>query len=207
MNKKEDGVTLVELLVVMIIMTIVSGMIITVWFSLNNAQAFSSTSDEQQGFARDAMSRMASEIRDAQAPQNSNTTPFVVASPTEVDFYTTYNTTGASDPTSKPTLARFILRNGAIYREEAGADKVFGTSDDASQQLVGNVVNQAQGRDLFTYWAFDANGKLQPSTTTTVLPSAIVDVTITLLVDLNPGHSPAYMTAKTTVQPRNVLQL
>ena len=211
MRSKDSGVTLVELLVVMVIMGIVSGMIISVWFALDKASAFSSTSDQQQGFGRDAISRMASEIRDAQSP-GKNTTAFVVASPYEIDFYTTYNTAGASVPGTTPTLARFILKNdGAIYREWAGADGTFGTAGGVSSLLVSNVVNQSQNpkQDLFTYWAYNASGNLYPSNgTTTVIPaSAIANVTITALVDLNPGRSPKYLTLQTTVQPRNVLQL
>ena len=41
-------------------------------------------------------------------------------------------------------------------------------------------------------------------TTTLVDPSRIVEVGITLLVDLNPGKAPNYMDISTTVQPRNV---
>lgn len=212
---REAGVTLIELLVVMVIMAIVSGMIIATWFALNNASAFSSTSDQQQAFARDAVSRMAAEIRDAQAPQNSSYNAFTSATPTEVDFYTTYNASGAAEPTTTPTLVRFryATTSSNIYREVAD-----GHGGWTSYLLVSNVVNKAHGKDLFTYWAYNSSGQLEPSSNTTnqvlasdvilvLLPSAIVNVTITALVDLNPGHSPTYVTVQTTVQPRNLLPL
>lgn len=216
-RKSQSGVTLVELLVVMTIMTIVSGMIISVWFGLNNASAFTASSLEQQDFARDAISRMAAEIRDAQVPSNTTDTAFKGSSANEIDFYTTYNTSAAADPTTTPTLWRFILwTNGSIYREPAQSDGTFPldpSADPKASLLVSNVVNSAHGRDLFTYSAYNADptshdfGKLYYSsgTTKTIAPSDIVTVQITALVDLNPGHSPEYVTVQTTVQPRNVL--
>jgi hypothetical protein len=47
----------------------------------------------------------------------------------------------------------------------------------------------------------------QSDGTTSVPAGQIVDVTISTRVDLNPGHSPNYVTLQTTVQPRNMLQL
>lgn len=214
-RKKESGYTLVEMLVVMIVMTIISGMIIMVWISLSSASAFSSNSAMQQAFARDAVSRMAAEIRDAEDPASSSTaTAFTLASANEVRLYTTYNTSGAADPTTTPTLRRFILwSDGCIYREAADASGNFAadpSQDPSASLLVSDVVNSANNRDLFTYSAYSAtDGTLYYSNSATgvaVAPADVVTVTITALVDLNPRHSPQYVTVQTTVQPRNMLR-
>jgi type II secretory pathway pseudopilin PulG len=218
LRKKESGVTLVELLVVMIVMTIISGMIITVWISLSNASAFTSNSDQQQAFARDAVSRMAAQIRDAEDPaSSSNASAFTLAAANEVRFYTTYNTSGAADPMTTPTLQRFILwGNGCIYREAADASGNFAadpSQDPSASLLVSHVVNSDpdNNRDLFTYSAYSAtDSTLYYSDSVkgvAVAPADIVTVTITALVDLNPGHSPQYVTVQTTVQPRNMLRI
>ena len=208
-RKHESGYTLVELLVVMLIMAILFGMIVTVWFAITRGSAFGSNSAQQQAFARDAVSRMAAQIRDAQAPASLDTA-FSRASANEVAFYTTYNTDNAHDPTTEPALTRFVLRSGAVYREDA-VDGVFDNGDDQSQLLVKNVVNDDYHRAVFTYWAYDnMTGELYASTDSTrpsILPADIVNISITVLVDLNPGKSPQYVTIETTVQPRNLLHI
>jgi hypothetical protein len=207
-----------ELVVVVAVMTIVSGMIIGIWFNMTSAFSFGATSDKQQDFARDAVSRMAREIRDAQAPASSTSGAFAVTDPFEIEFYSTFNTADAADPLTEPRLTRFVFREtdtethvGAIYRELAGEDGVFDTADDSSTVLVSDVVNQQQSpsADVFTYGAFNGSGELYESldTSVTVAPSSIVNVTMTLMVDLNPGKSPRFMTVETTVQPRNVRHL
>ena len=216
LRKKESGVTLVELLVVMIVMSIISGMIVTVWISLSNASAFTSSSMEQQDFARDAVSRMAAQIRDAEDPaSSSNSSAFTLAADDQVCFYTTYNTSGAADPTTPPTLQRFILwSNHCIYREAADGDDNFAADpsvDPKASLLVSNVVNSDNNRDLFTYSAYSAVAPhplyySDSATSVAVAPADIVTVTIAALVDLNPGHSPQYVTVQTTVQPRNLLR-
>ena len=112
-------------------------------------------------------------------------------------------------------LTRFIYRvtdaaegTGAVYREFPGADGDFDTATTTCPQLlVGDVSNASAGKDVFTYWSYDPlTADLVPSDgmTTLVDPSRIVEVGITLLVDLNPGKAPNYMDLSTTVQPRNV---
>ena len=213
-SRGQRGISLVELLVAMSIMLVLSTMIIATWVALTDAYSFSSRSDKQRDFARQAIDRMAREIRDAQQPPGGTSPAFAYAYPDEVRLYSTFNTVDAATPTSVPRLTRFIYRVtdaahgvGAIYRELPGADGVFGGGDDLSQRLIANVCNAGVGKDVFTYWSYDpAGGDLAPSHGTTALvdPSRIVEVGITLLVDLNPGKAPNYMDLSTTVQPRNV---
>lgn len=211
----QQGITLVELLVAMTIMLVLSTMIVGTWITLTNAYSFTSRSDKQRDFARQAIDRMAREIRDAQQPLCGSTTAFTKAYPNEVRFYSTFNTAGAADPTSGPRLTRLVYKVtnaadgvGAVYREFPGGDGDFDTANDnVSQLLVDNVSNDGAGKDLFTYWYYDSvtnTLKHSDGTTTLVDPSRIVEVEITMLVDLNPGKAPNYMDVSTKVQPRNV---
>lgn len=211
----QQGITLVELLVAMSIMLVLTTMIVGGWIALTNAYSFTSRSDKQRDFARQAIDRMAREIRDAQQPLDGSTTAFTQAYPNEVRFYSTFNTAGAADPTSEPRLTRLVYKVtnvadgvGAVYREFPGDDGDFDTANDnVSQLLVDNVSNDGAGKDLFTYWYYDsATNALKHSdgTTTLVDPSRIAEVEIMMLVDLNPGKAPNYMDVSTKVQPRNV---
>lgn len=212
--RKQRGITLVELLVAMTIMLVLSTMIVATWVTLTNAYSFSTRSDKQRDLARQAIDRMAREVRDAQQPLGSVSPAFTRAYPNEVRFYSTFNTPGAPAPTAAPRLTRFIYRvtdvvngTGAVYREFPGVDGVWDTADDVSERLVSDVSNDNVGKDVFTYWSYDSgSGDLVPSAGTAQLvdPSRIVEVGITMLVDLNPGKAPNYMDVSTTVQPRNV---
>lgn len=208
--RRQHGMTLVELLVAMIIMGVLTTMIIGTWISLTSAYSYTSRSDRQRDFANQAIARMAREVRDAQKVPGSTTGAFTFAYPNQIRFYSTFNMAGNSDPTSTPRLTRFMLRNGAVYRDLAGNDGIFGTGDDVSRLLVKDVVNVSQATDLFRYSAINATtGQMyQSSGETTLVPAArIQTVRILLLVDLNPGKSPNYMDISTTVEPRNMRHL
>ncbi|MEI6502551.1 MAG: type II secretion system protein [Armatimonadota bacterium] len=109
-RKRQEGVTLVELLVVMIVMGIVSTLLLVVWFSLQNSYAFTVTSNDQRDSARQALSRMQAEVRDAQAAASPSTQPaLVIASPYWIEFTTTFNTAGNTVPTQAPRLVMYRL--------------------------------------------------------------------------------------------------
>jgi prepilin-type N-terminal cleavage/methylation domain-containing protein len=234
-RRKQKGLTLVELLVAMSIMVVLSTMIVATWVALTNAYSFSTRSDTQRDFARQAIDRMAREIRDAQQPLGGTSPAFAGAYPDEVRFYSTFNMllagpdlilgtaddVTASDPKSPPRLTRFIYvvtdtqeGTGAVYRQLAeleGPDLILGTADDGFRDpvesdeppLVSDVYNEGADKDMFTYWSYNPSGDVVPSQGI-VDTSRIVEVEITLLVDLNPGKAPNYMDLSTKVQPRNV---
>ena len=65
--RRQDGFTLIEMLVTLIIMGIVTTMVLTIWFSLQSSYAFSINSNNSRSIARDSIARMEREIRDAAA--------------------------------------------------------------------------------------------------------------------------------------------
>lgn len=211
-RRRQSGMTLVELLVAMLIMGILSAMIIGGWVTLTKAYSSTSRSNRQRDFANQAIARMAREIRDAQKIPAGTSAAFVRAYPSEIRFYSTFNTSTADNPTTTPRLTRFILKAnpgtpdvGTIYRELSGTDGLFDTTDDISHRVVGDVVNLRTGDELFTYHAIDPlTGSMLQGMTTLVPADRIQTVSILLQVDLNPGKSPNYMDIETTVEPRNV---
>ena len=60
----QAGVTLVELLVVLTIMAIVSGLVIVGWFALQDASSSTTIATKQRENAQQAMTRMVQQIRD-----------------------------------------------------------------------------------------------------------------------------------------------
>ena len=63
---RQAGLTLIELLIVIIIGSVISGALLMTWFSLNDSYSFTTRSSEAQDFARDTVARMGREIRDAE---------------------------------------------------------------------------------------------------------------------------------------------
>jgi prepilin-type N-terminal cleavage/methylation domain-containing protein len=136
-RSSQAGITLIELLVSMIILGIVSTMLITGWINLQRASAFTVADNNARAEARDGLSRMTVELRDAQptsfptptalptatvtATASPTPTPsptwdvYTVAGPWEVDFYSAYNQPGANaDGTGVGALklTRFYLDQG-----------------------------------------------------------------------------------------------
>jgi len=209
-KKDQSGVSLVELLVVIIIMAMVSTMILGTWFSLSRAYANATQSAEQRDHAQMAMERLTRELRDAQAAPSPSLEGSAIShtglGPTSIRFNTTFNMAAAATPSTVPHLMRYRLQGETLYRELAGDDREFDTTDDRQDVVVEHVVNTANGADLFQYYYYDGTGDLQRSTGTTGVPTntiRIKAIKITLLVDVQPGHSPEYMKIVNVVQPRN----
>lgn len=197
-----------ELLVTMVVMVIVSGMIITIWFGLQSSYAHTVGAADAQSTARDALARVSSEIRDAQPP--SLTTPsaiFTVASSTQADFYSSYNQPGtASDGSGVGTvrLTRLYLTGSAPYwnlswERDTNNNGTFDSSD-RTMVLATDVVNTAT-TPLFTYLL---QGSSTPVTSVTGANLAnIVSVNVCLIVDSNLNNAQAPVTFQATVFPRN----
>jgi len=210
-TRKQEGVTLVELLVVMVIMSIVTTMIIITWIALQNSYAFTVDSTNQRVAARDTMARMVRELRDAQGSVTDSA--IISATENRVDFMTTFNDPGA-DTTGVNRLTR--------YQYDPSAETITRTRDtinndgigpgDRTTVLVHNVVNSSAPDEygnppVFSYDYYDTDGNLHLASKAPADPSAIVSVHIRVLVDLQPGHSPRLMDLTSTAQLRNMRQM
>ena len=222
--RRQKGITLVELLTSMVILGIVSTMIITVWFALQNSYAFSINSDNSRSIARDAIARMQREIRDAacqpDTDSNGNATyyPFSAAAVNyaagnRLDFTTPFN-----DPTARILDVSYQYvqtssSSGTVYRYRATDPNATIAANDTNAMkmiLATNVVNYSQGNNvpLFTYSYIDTSGNVQATTSLSTVSQMqqILSIQSHLLIDTNPGHAPTYMDLITTVQPRNMRQ-
>lgn len=208
--RSQRGVTLVELLVVMIIMGIVTTMILTTWFSLGRAYSYTSKSSKAREYARDSMARMTREIRDASLGPNG-AAMFVQGAdycgPDKITLYSFFNAPGAETIGATPRLVQFYLDNGTMYRW-ADTDSAIGLdNNDRLDVLTTNVVNEGNTTDVFSYTVVKPGPNGVPSRLPEPTPSdtsTIVSIDIKLLVDLNPGKSPVFMDLTTSVQPRNL---
>jgi type II secretory pathway component PulJ len=222
-HKRSDrqlGITLIELLVSMIILSIVTTMLVMGWVNMQRATAFTVQNNNARADARDALSRMAVELRGAQpvALQTATPTPsptwpvFTVAQPTETQFYSAFNVTGATPASSDGTgvaalrLTRFYLNSGNLMMQrDTNGDTVFERTWTLAKHVVnGQVPSTSSPTPVFLYGYRDTGGTYL---TTSSLPATdlykIISVQIHVITDVSTRHTPTYIDLVTTVRPRN----
>jgi prepilin-type N-terminal cleavage/methylation domain-containing protein len=224
-SKRQEGLTLIELLVGMIIMGIVSTMLLMTWFSLNRSYAYSVNSAVARDDARQAIARMEREVRDAQS--STSTSPIFRAHAYWICFSTTFNNAGNDIPTAVPHLLVYRLytdntlwrfedtdNNGTIANVSM-ADHPSGASPNVAEETSGegrmllcrSVVNLVSpATPLFMYNYYSGSGALLsvPSVSdSNSQTERIVAVQTHLRVDLSPSRSPVYTDFLTTATLRN----
>jgi len=231
-SKRQEGLTLVELLVGMVIMGIVTTMLFMTWLSLSRSYAYSVNSAVARDDARQAIARMEREIRDASSTDTASDPAIVEAHPYWICFSTTFNHVGNDSPTAvvktaAPHLVVYRLyTDGSLWRyadtSDNGtisgismADHPSGASPNTAEETSGegrmllcrSVVNPVSpATELFMYNYYSNAGALVtvPSVSAENNQTArIVAVQTHLRVDLNPSRSPVYTDFLTTATLRN----
>ena len=225
----QAGITLVELLITMIILSIVTTMLIGAWLSLQRAYTSTSAKNAATASARDALDRVSSEIRAAQgvtysaSPSPSSSSPFYLSgtSPYVCDandcvFYSAYNNPSARLQSGQ--YGRGQLRLTRIWLDQSGSkpQKTLWWERDTSGNGLGdpgnrkvvlakNVVNTSlTNKPIFAYILRGTN---LPATTlplTATDAASLASVRVDIIVDANLSHTPTYIDLMTTVEPRNL---
>ena len=221
--KQSQGITLVELMVSMTIMTVVMAMLIVTWVSLQSSEAVTVRSDQTRSDVRIAMARMCREIRDVQSQAAGQPldgeAPIIYASANEIDFTTSFNDPGANKAGQILLTRYYYVCNSAnndpttwsIYRQrDTNQNGVFDTGDRVTE-IVDDIVNgitpsTGSPTPMFQYSYLDGSGTLQTGTTPPD-PATIQTVQIRIMADVNPGHEPTYMDLVSTVEPLNMRQM
>jgi prepilin-type N-terminal cleavage/methylation domain-containing protein len=228
---QQSGMTLVELLVGMTIMSVITAMVLVTWFALSRSYSFSATSSMARDNAREATARLVREVRDAESNPATSEAALIRARVRTVVVSTTFNMSGNASPSKVPHLVmyryypdgelwRFYDKNGngSIENVDMSVDGWPANPNPVAEQvngeggrmLVKDVVNDkvpsvANPTPLFRYSYYRDDGVLVQDTT--VIGAAnrrrVVSVQLNLLVDLNPAHSPIYSEFLTTAQLRN----
>ena len=216
---RQAGLTLIELLVAISIASVLSTMIIGTWITLTQSYSRTSTTAHQIEIAREGLSRMSREVRDAQSPMagqaggwGTGRNAILLANWKEIQYFTTFNVAGNNDPAAAPKLIRYQLVYDAALKSDtlvrtSSSDLAFGDADD-ERTIVTHGVNTVRSVPVFRYTYTTDSGALLTTGWMQSVPIAllrnIVAVQIDLLVDLNPGRSPEYSELKITCQPRNL---
>ncbi len=210
----QDGVTLVELLVVMMLMIVVMGAIFTVWSRLEHTYLFTEDDIRAQEQARMALGEMVEFIRTARTPASVTSevldAPIPKATPEEIWIWTDVD----RDASHTLELVRFYLStvgtNSYLLRQESPSKDGNFTST-AVRIVNENIRNDPAGtpiaspvKPMFKY--YDSGGsQLTPNATTrSVDVTQIRSIRIHLMVDIDPNRAPVVHELTSVVQPRNL---
>lgn len=217
--RAQDGMTLMELLVTLVIMGVVTGMLVGIFVMAEDSYGFSTSSFDARATAQDAMARMTRELRDMSAPtagQPLYGKPIILkARSTEIDFTTPYQDPGMKGvPQILLTRYWYSPTTNSIYEQRDTNNNGIFDSGDQQITIATNIVNgiepsSASPTPLFQYTYYDQNGNLQTASTvySSTNRAQIQTIRVEILTDTNPNHVPVYMNLITTVQPRNLRQI
>ena len=230
-SRSQAGITLMELLISMIILSVLTTMLIMGWMNLQGASANALKTNHARATARDALGRIASELRDAQPatmPTASPTPTYVPALFTEAQKYSAtfrslYNEPGAGNNVdgSGARLTRIWLDTSGstpqktlFWQRDTSGDGAVGAGD-RTNVLGRDVVNPSFAdasagtsfTAVFLYGYRDGANILQwtDHRDTAAELAAIVAVRVRLIVDANLNHPPGAVDVTTTVLPRNAV--
>jgi prepilin-type N-terminal cleavage/methylation domain-containing protein len=173
----QAGITLVELLVVMVILSVVTTMLIGGWISLQRASAFAVQTNNSRATARDALDRVSTELRDSQPPTLATPTPTPTPAPTstpalsypiltyarpmEAVFYSAYNQPGANEDGSGTgalkltriyldTASGFTPQKTLYWQRKTDASTGWALGTYREVVLAKNVVNNSIPNSSYT---------------------------------------------------------
>ena len=229
----QAGLTLVEVLLALIIMSVIGTMLVGGWLSLQRSYVFASLTNSARATARDALDRVSSELRASQPPTAAVATQFYVPAtptypymcgPTSCVFYSAYNNFAALDgaglaPTGTTPPGSSAIRLTAIWLDTATStlywqrdtnNNGLDASDRKTVLAAKCVVNSAPSvnRSIFTYYFRNpATGAYSHASNLGSSGANSVanlrSVRVELIIDVNLAHTPTYVDLATTVRPRN----
>lgn len=230
-RRSQAGLTLIEVLIAMVIMGVVTTMLVAGWISLQRASAFAVQTNTARATARDALSRVSNELRDAQPTALPIATPtptyagelLTDAQPMTAKFYSVYNQPGAGDDLSGAAARRLTRirldtsgsspQKTLYWERDVNGNGVFGDPTDRTIILARNVVNASIPNNdvtpnttytaVFTYGYRDSSGFHTADTIASADLAKVISVQVRLIIDANLHHAPSPIDVTTTVLPRN----
>jgi prepilin-type N-terminal cleavage/methylation domain-containing protein len=198
--KRQDGFTLVEVLIVSVLMLVVLGATLTTFNAFQQSVSVNEKQNIAQDTTRNAMDLMARDLRNLASPTAEQPLALDLNQAQQIIFQSEGRTMPAgSANVANTTRVRYCLSaTGNLYRQtQTWTTATFPAIPDSStcpggawpttKLVAENVVNGT--RTIFTYNATD--------------PRDVTEVTSTLYVDVNPGNSPTESTLQGAVYLRN----
>ena len=198
---KDDGFSLVEVLIVSVLMIVVLGATLTALTSFQRSVTTNDRQNDAQDEVRNAMDLMSRDMRNLASPTTNEPMAIDVMETDQIVFQSEGRTMPpGSMNAANTTRVRYCLSPaGELFRQtQTWETAAFPALPDTTacpgeatwpttKLVAGNVVNGT--RPIFSYNA--------------TVPDEVTEVTGSLFVDVNPGASPAEQTLQTSVYLRN----
>jgi prepilin-type N-terminal cleavage/methylation domain-containing protein len=199
--RRQDGFTLVEVLIVSVLMLVVLGATLTTFNSFQQSVSVNEKQNDAQDTTRNAMDLMARDLRNLASPSTEQPLALDLNEAQQIIFQSEGRTMPAGSLNIANTnRVRYCLdtSTGNFYRQiQTWTTAAFpavpdssscpGTAWPSTKLVADHVVNDT--RPIFTYNAGD--------------PRDVTEVTAALYVDVNPNRSPTESTLQTAVYLRN----
>jgi prepilin-type N-terminal cleavage/methylation domain-containing protein len=211
--RQREGFTLVEVLVTIAMMLVVFGAVLTVFDTFQSDTRYGQLRNEAQDNARNAMDRLARELRNVAAPESEAGGALEIAEPYSIVFQTIDASKTSSGSNAKNVMrVRYCLDDSEPTKEilwrqykrwTSAATPAAPTETkcpdnsgywDGKQSLARRIVNRIGGkpRAVFVYGP--------PGAT---LVTQITTVSPTLYLDLSPGSRPGETQLTSAISLRN----
>ncbi len=200
-NRKQErrGFTILELLVTLGIFSLLT--LAVSWILVTSFRSNRIIWDQLSGQndARRVLQQVVDSVRRAET-SSIGSFPIEQASSTQLVFYANINDDAFRE------RVRFWLTTTTLFRgitSPTGTPLAYVTSSEQILPVAVNVVNNAHGVPLFSYYGESYEGNGSPLTN----PVAVTDVRVIrvqLNIDINPALSPVPLYAESVVQVRNL---
>jgi type II secretory pathway pseudopilin PulG len=229
-HRREAGITLIELVAAMAILGVITTLLIAGWINLQRASAFAVQMNDARATARDALSRVSNELRDAQPASLPTASPpptyvpelLTDAQPMSATFFSVFNEPGAGADVSGASakrLTRLWLDEGTQqlwWARDVDNDGAFAAGD--RQILLATHVVNALVEDTtvtpdtdytavfrYAYVETDESIHWTDNADGALDLATIISVRVRLIVDANLARSPLPIDVTTTILPRNAV--
>lgn len=196
-SSNQDGFTLLEILITMVIFSLIMGIVVLFardLFYYDNIFSGGLTSYDE---TRKILQPISSEIRSA-SPSSLGAYPIETTGNTTFTFFSDINNDGLKEKI-RYFLSGTIMMKGVIIPSGNPLQYLSGT--ESLSEIIHNVRNGST--PIFNYYNSTYNGETPPlSQPVSVLSVRLVK--ITLILDANPNRPPAPMTVTTEVSIRNL---
>jgi prepilin-type N-terminal cleavage/methylation domain-containing protein len=197
-NKKNHGMTLVEIVVAMSIMVVVMIAVVAFEYNVLDYNRYSQVTLSNVQDATNILKYMSRELR-TMSPSANGSYPILSAATSSITFYSDIEGNGTKEQ------IRYYLSSTTLYRgvtEPSGSPQTYNLSNESTSIIVTGVRN-ATSSALFEYFNSSYSGSGLPLTYPMAI-SSIRLVKINITIDSDPRRSPVPITYSTQVSLRNL---
>ena len=203
-HRRQQGFTLVELLMALVLSSIFALALFAFFFSGVDSARTTESQARAQSDGRTAIDRLARDIRQAISPDKGLTAPVIALTPTSVEVYVDPSRAVAST-IPRPQRVRYSIVANQLVREAVdpvGAVAPFTYGAYAQPEI---LIEALQNGATPAFVGVTRDGTTLPAAPTAVQIRTVAQVSITLIVSQRTGNKATTLELSTDVALRNAI--